>query len=154
MPDDAAFRRPESVLVLVYTRSGDVLLLQRRKPLDFWQSVTGSLEPGELHADAAARELAEETGLLADDRLTFSGTRRVFEIDPRWQSRYGPGVTHNIEYEWHYCLEEMPVVQLDEAEHSAYRWIQAAEAQDLVWSWTNRSALRSLNSFLIGTTCI
>jgi len=58
-------KRPESVLVVVYTRAGEVLMLRRTSPRGFWQSVTGSLEWGELPAHAAARELYEETGLRA-----------------------------------------------------------------------------------------
>jgi dATP pyrophosphohydrolase len=51
---------PRSVLVLVHT-SDAVLLLERLQPAGFWQSVTGSLEPGEDWEDAARRELEEET---------------------------------------------------------------------------------------------
>jgi len=47
------FRRPESVLIVIYTEGGEFLLLERRRPPGFWQSVTGSLEWGEF-ADAAA----------------------------------------------------------------------------------------------------
>ena len=56
-------KRPESVLVLVYTLAGEVLMLRRKYPRDFWQSVTGSLEWDEVPIDAAIRELQEETGL-------------------------------------------------------------------------------------------
>ena len=59
------YKRPESVLVLVYTTTGYVLVLRRIKPENFWQSVTGSLEWGEQAFDAAVRELKEETGLDA-----------------------------------------------------------------------------------------
>ncbi|SVD12149.1 uncharacterized protein METZ01_LOCUS365003, partial [marine metagenome] len=38
-------------------------MLKRINPFSFWQSVTGSLDAGERHADAAKRELVEETGL-------------------------------------------------------------------------------------------
>ena len=55
---------PESVLVVIYTRALDVLLLERADHAGFWQSVTGSRaaldEP--LRA-TCAREVAEETGL-------------------------------------------------------------------------------------------
>ena len=49
--------------MLVYTRAGEVLLMERSRPHGFWRSVTGSLQWGESAQAAAARELAEETGL-------------------------------------------------------------------------------------------
>ena len=61
-----SWKRPESVLVVVYTAADEVLVLLRRQPPDFWQSVTGSLRWDETHPlDAARRELREETGLDA-----------------------------------------------------------------------------------------
>ncbi|MEO1246517.1 MAG: dihydroneopterin triphosphate diphosphatase [Pseudomonadota bacterium] len=152
-------RRPESVLVLVYNRDGQVLLLRRSKPFDFWQSITGSLDPDETHAAAAARELAEETGLCDPARLHYSGVSRQFTIDPRWQDRYDRGVRENVEYEWHYLLDAACEVRLAADEHSEYQWLPVAEAIDTVWSWTNRDALRTLATRLtIGlrtgqTTC-
>ena len=46
----AVLRRPVSVLVVVYTDDGFALLLKRVNPTEMWQSVTGSLEPGEALA--------------------------------------------------------------------------------------------------------
>ena len=66
-------RRPVSVLVVVYSNDGQALALHRQSPFAFWQSVTGSLQPGETHADAARRELLEETGLSDEGELSFSG---------------------------------------------------------------------------------
>ena len=43
---NAHWKRPVSVLVIVYSQDGKVLLLRRKQPDDFWQSVTGSLEWG------------------------------------------------------------------------------------------------------------
>lgn len=143
-PAVAAARRPESVLVVVYAVDGNVLLLRRHRPFDFWQSVTGSLAPGESHAEAAARELQEETALIDEGELSFSGTRRAFVIDPRWRSRYAPGVTVNIEYEWRYRLPEARDIVLDDTEHSEFRWLALPDAVEKVWSWTNREALRDL----------
>lgn len=141
-------RRPESVLVVVYTDDGRALLLRRRQPFDFWQSVTGSLLPGETHAAAAARELKEETGFEREGELAFSGRRRGFVIDPRWRNRYPAGVTVNTEYEWHYRMPETRDAVLNEAEHSEYRWLPIEEAIEAVWSWTNREALRELRETL------
>ena len=145
------FRRPESVLILVYTRSKDTLLLQRRKPQALWQSITGSLEPGETHADAAARELAEETGFTVDERLIFTGRQREFEIDPRWHRNFAPGITHNTEYEWRFLIDSATDIRLDRREHLAYRWMPIAEAIETVWSWTNKAALRRLLDELGGS---
>lgn len=48
-------KRPESVLVVVYTRAGEVLMMERRRPPGWWQSVTGSLEADEMPWEAAVR---------------------------------------------------------------------------------------------------
>jgi 8-oxo-dGTP pyrophosphatase MutT (NUDIX family) len=55
---------PISVLVVIYKLNGDVLLIERADRNQFWQSVTGSLDaPDEALAQAASREVFEETGL-------------------------------------------------------------------------------------------
>ena len=138
------FRRPESVLVVVYAANGEVLLLHRRRPFEFWQSITGTLKPGETHAEAAARELTEETGFRATANLTWTGVSRVFVIDPRWRDRYPPGVYENVEYEWRLRLGEPADVVLSPSEHSAFCWLPLEEAIEKVWSWTNREALEDL----------
>jgi len=139
-----AFRRPESVLVVVYTRDGRVLVLRRTRPFDFWQSVTGSLRQVETHAEAAARELFEETGLRGEGRLSFTGVTRQFTIDPRWRHRFEPGVIENIEYEYRYELDTTVSLTLAADEHEEYRWLPKAAALDKVWSWTNRDAIDTL----------
>ena len=55
------YKNNQSVLVVIYAQnSGRVLMLQRRDDTDFWQSVTGSLEPGETPKETAMREVWEE----------------------------------------------------------------------------------------------
>ena len=137
-------RRPLSILVVVYSDDGEVLLLKRTQPFEFWQSVTGSLDAGETHAAAARRELLEETGLSDEGTLEYSGVSRQFAIDPRWRDRFEPGVVENVEFEWRYRLRKAVEIRVDGAEHTDYRWLPVAEAIDTVWSWTNRQALRSL----------
>ena len=50
------YKRPESVLILVYTSQKDVLLLKRHNEKDMWQSITGSLLENELPSEAAERD--------------------------------------------------------------------------------------------------
>jgi len=138
------FRRPLSVLVVVSTDDGKTLLLRRRQPFEFWQSITGSLDEGETHEQAARRELEEETGLRDEGQLCYSGVSRQFAIDSRWRHRFGPGVVENVEFEWHYRLPQAADIALQDDEHSAYRWLPVAEAADAAWSWTNRDALWNL----------
>ncbi len=138
------YRRPVSVIVIVYTDDHDVLLLRRSKPFDFWQSVTGSLNEGETHAEAAARELFEETGLTDEGALEYAGVSRQFAIDPRWRDRFEPGVVENVEFEWRYRVAEKLDIVLDTVEHSEYCWLPVADAVEQVWSWTNKDALRQL----------
>ena len=119
-----------------------MLLLRRAKPFDFWQSITGSLKQGESHADAAVRELSEETGLTNEGILTFSGISRQFVIDSRWREKFAPGIVENVEFEWRYRLPRKADIVLNTDEHSEYRWLSVKKAIEEVWSWTNRDALK------------
>lgn len=135
-----AYKRPESVLVLVYTQAGDVLMLRRTYPNDFWQSVTGSLEWGEEPFDAAKRELLEETGLKTHNILDCHN-KESFDIYPIWRERYGPGVTQNQEHVFRVLLPEKTNINLDSREHSEYKWLPRREAAELAFSHTNQDAI-------------
>ncbi len=138
-------RRPESVLVVIHTPPGDCLLLERRRPAGFWQSVTGSLEWGESPAAAARREVMEETGLAAMN-LVDAGLSHTFTILPQYRDQYGPGVTENVEHVWYLQVPATGPVRLDPAEHSTYCWLSHADAIQRVSSWTNREALKRLGA--------
>ncbi|MGA8262742.1 MAG: dihydroneopterin triphosphate diphosphatase [Arenicellales bacterium] len=135
------FKRPESVLVVVFTGAGDVLLLKRSDHPDFWQSVTGSLKWGESAPDAARRELQEETGLRCDGEIVDRHREFSFEILDIWRHRFPPGVTHNLEHVFSLELTERPGIRINPGEHSEFTWEPRAAAADKVWSWTNRRAI-------------
>jgi len=137
------YRRPESVLVVIYTRALECLLLERVSPPGFWQSVTGTLRWGETPAECAAREVREETG-IEPVGLRDSGVRRTFPILPEWRHRYAPDVHENVEHRWYLELPEPVPVTLNAAEHSRYAWLPLEEAAAKVASWTNREALLAL----------
>lgn len=140
----AEFKRPESVLVIIYTENGKVLRLRRRIPPGFWQSVTGSLNNDETPLQAAIREVREETGLLADAGLTDSGVINRYPIHPAWRAKFAPGVKENAEHVFSLRLPAVAAIRLDTAEHVEYRWLQRAEAAALASSYTDQEAILKL----------
>jgi dihydroneopterin triphosphate diphosphatase len=137
------YRRPESVLIVIYTSAGEFLLLERRKPQGFWQSVTGSLEWGETADAAARRELIEETGITQGLLCNLQWTQ-VYDILPSFGKKYAPGVTRNLEHAFALKLTQRVPVHLSEHEHARYRWLPAAEAAAQASSSTNRAVIRQL----------
>jgi dihydroneopterin triphosphate diphosphatase len=138
-----SFRRPESVLIVIYTAGGEFLLLERRRPPGFWQSVTGSLEWGETADSAARRELLEETG-ITQGRLCNLQWTQVYEILPSFGKKYAPGITRNLEHAFALKLPERVPVALSDSEHVRFRWLSAAEAIATVSSSTNRAVIQQL----------
>lgn len=139
----ADYKRPESVLVVIYTTSGQVLLLNRTRPHGFWQSVTGSLEWGELPLQAAVREVYEETGIKTDE-IRDCQQQNTFSIRPEWRDRYDPHVTENIEHVFTLRLDAPIDIQLNPQEHSEYRWLSCEQAAEQVFSSSNRDVILGL----------
>jgi dATP pyrophosphohydrolase len=128
------------VLVVVYTADGSALLLERRQPPGYWQSVTGALRDGESPREGALRELHEETGLTGDALVDLEASVR-YPIAPAWRSRYAPGITHNVEHQFALRLPRPCAITLDPAEHAAHAWVPLERAIERVASSSNRSAL-------------
>jgi dATP pyrophosphohydrolase len=144
--DALPFKIPVSTLVLVHTPDLRVLLLERADYPGFWQSVTGSQEPGETLAETAVRELREETGI---DAGVFGGVvdwqqQNVYEIFPRWRHRYPPGTTHNTEHVFSLRVPEPIDISLAPKEHLAHVWLPWADAAPKCFSWSNRQAIEEL----------
>lgn len=138
------YKRPESVLVLVYTREGQVLLLQRQQPGDFWQSVTGSMRWDETDPlQTAIRELREETG-LDGQAIVDCHKSNSFPILPQWRHRYAPEVSENREHVFKLELAECRDITLNPGEHRSYAWLSKDEAIAKASSWTNSEAIRDL----------
>lgn len=137
------FRRPESALIVIYTADGEFLLLERRRPPGFWQSVTGSLEWGEMADDAARREVIEETGITQGLLRNLQWTQ-VYDILPSFGKKYAPGITRNLEHAFALKLLQRVPVTLSPTEHVQYRWASAGEAVETVSSSTNRAVIQQL----------
>lgn len=140
------YKIPVSVLVVIHTADLQVLLLERANAPGFWQSVTGSVDAqDEPLRDTAVREVMEETAIdaLAPGHLLRDwGYTNRFEIYKRWVSRYGPGVTHNVEHVFGLTIQQ-PVAPVL-TEHLAYVWLPWREAAEKCFSWSNVEAIRKL----------
>ncbi|MEK6289346.1 MAG: dihydroneopterin triphosphate diphosphatase [Acidobacteriota bacterium] len=132
------YKQPRSVQVVIFADapSGRQYLLLKRVVSHggFWQPVTGSLEEGETHWQAAVREVREETGIcIRADELIDLGVINTFEIAPQWRGKYAPGVTHNEEVCFALRVQRCEV-QVDTLEHDACAWeIYERSIEMLYW---------------------
>jgi dATP pyrophosphohydrolase len=144
-----AHKIPVSVLVVIYTADGQVLLMERADAPGYWQSVTGSQDEDETLQQTAIREVREETGLDAGDfELTRWDIENRYEIYERWRHRYAPGVTHNTEHVFGLKLPASQPVTLAPREHLRYAWLPWAQAAERCFSPSNAAAIRLLSTRL------
>ena len=142
---------PISVLVVIHTAKGEVLLLERADHPGFWQSVTGSIDfIGESLIEAAARELLEETGIdaknFSENALVSMNHSIEYEIYPEWRHRYPVDTTKNTEHWFRMTLEDRVNVQLAPREHLSFKWESIEHAASMCFSPSNQEAIRKLNS--------
>lgn len=139
------YKQPVSALIVIHTASLEVLLLERADFPGSWQSVTGSREGDETPRQTAIREVGEETGFDAA-RWTLSDWQQQnrYEIYPKWQHRYPPGTTHNVEHVFSLCLPAPLAPRLADGEHLSWVWLPWQQAADKVFSASNRAAILAL----------
>ncbi|KAB8042026.1 dihydroneopterin triphosphate diphosphatase [Janthinobacterium aquaticum] len=142
---------PVSVLVVIHTPELEVLVMERAGQPGFWQSVTGSVDALDEPLDqAAARELFEETGIVADGRqiaLRDWNLSNVYEIYPVWRHRYAPGVTRNTEHVFSVQVPRDTIITLSPREHLQYAWLPHLAAADKCFSASNAEAILQLPAF-------
>ena len=148
------FKIPESVLVVIYTPERNVLLINRADAPNYWQSVTGSKDTvNEDLATTAAREVSEETGIACGPNSPLHAAlqdwrlENVYEIYPKWQHRYAPGVIRNTEHVFGLCVPDGTPITLNPREHTGYRWLPWREAADECFSPSNAEAILLLPQF-------
>jgi dihydroneopterin triphosphate diphosphatase len=135
---------PESVLVVIHTADGQVLLIERADRPGYWQSVTGAKDTlDEAPAAAARRELEEETGITGGELADWQ-QRNVYEIFAHWQHRYASGVTHNTEHVFGLTVPAGTPVRLNPREHLRHEWLPWRQAAERCFSPSNADAIRQL----------
>jgi 8-oxo-dGTP pyrophosphatase MutT (NUDIX family) len=127
-------RRRDSARVLVVDRDGRVLLFETCDDVAggtcFWITPGGGLEEGELLADAARRELEEETGLRVD---TADLVGPVAVARGEWEFRGTPLVGED----WFYLVvtdafevERTGWTELEREVHREVRWWHPSELDE------------------------
>ena len=136
-------RGPTEVAVVV-RREHDYLVLRRvPERLGYWSLVSGGVEAGESPADAARRELREETGLDGDVvELPVVLSYSLLDDPPEVRARYAPGI-ETVAVHAFLVLAPRGWEPVLDAEHDAYRWCGADEAASLFAYETPKQALRA-----------
>ena len=134
---------PISVLIIVYTKNKNILLLNKKGKDSMWQSITGSLQINEKPLDAAKRELFEETGIVSNNIIDCK-KEHIFEIYKMWRHKYEDGITHNTEHVFKLELDDIIDIKLDSDEHDSFEWATRVKAAEKVFSHTNRQAIFDL----------
>ena len=153
--DERRFKIPESVLVVIHSAAGEVLLLERADSPGFWQSVTGSRDsPSEALLETCRREVHEETGIEVPSGPSHAICLRdwqienVYDIYPQWQHRYAPGVSRNTEHVFGLRVPRAVPVRLAPREHLNHEWLEWQAAADRCFSPSNAEAILHLPRFL------
>jgi lipoyl(octanoyl) transferase len=131
-------------LVKVMIHDGDRVLLLHRKPErgNFWQPITGSIEPGEEPLATARREIAEETG-QGGEPLPMELTQS-FMIESAFLAARYPAPIVASETLFSARLDAALPVRVDADEHDDWGWFSFAEAYERI-RWTDdREALEAL----------
>ncbi len=135
-------RLPNEVFVVV--RRGDEFLVVHRSPRGgaYWHGIAGGLEEGESNDEAAARELYEETGLVAQPvEIAEPFVYRIDE-EPKYRELFpdADGITVacylvDAPDGWEPALND---------EHDEYRWCSREEAVALLYWPEPKELLRTL----------
>jgi len=127
----------------IVEKDGLILIAQRSLEVDHspgeWETLTGRVEPGESFADAAKREVKEETGLEVevikpyDTFHFFRGPEKIEHLGVSFWCRYISGE-----------------VVLDKTEQVDYKWLTPDEAIAMIKDENIKSSLRKFKALLAG----
>lgn len=134
-------RTGAEVAVFVTRKNASEVLIVHRSPEQggYWHVVAGGVEPVESAPQAAARELREETGLVAAVTAGVEVTEYVYSLTEEPADRrnqYDPSVAQVRVTCFHVTAPDTWEPELD-WEHDDYRWCDPDEAfRTLRWPAT------------------
>jgi lipoyl(octanoyl) transferase len=141
--EPAGTRLPYEILVFVRRGEKYLILHRSERQGSYWHSVAGALEEGETWAEAAARELEEEVGLVS--RPVEVGLPYAYALDefPEYRRRLPPGTREIVVHNFLAEAPERWEPTLD-WEHDDYRWCSPDEAVELLRWPEPRAVLREV----------
>jgi 8-oxo-dGTP pyrophosphatase MutT (NUDIX family) len=134
------------VALFVTRREMTETLVVHRSPAQggYWHVVAGGVEPGETPAEAAPRELLEETGLVGEVHGPVARyAYPLREEPPERRARHDP-LLEEVQVECFHVVAPDDWEPTLDWEHDGYRWCDPGEAsRTLRWQDT-AAAMRSL----------
>lgn len=143
-------RTGAEVAIFVTRNSAAEVLIVHRSPEQggYWHVVAGGVESGESATEAAARELREETGLVAEVTAGVEVTEYAYSLTEEpadRRARYDPSVAHVEVTCFRVAAPDDWEPTLD-WEHDDHRWCEPEEAVELLRWPATAGALRKLVS--------
>jgi 8-oxo-dGTP pyrophosphatase MutT (NUDIX family) len=141
-------RTGAEVAIFITRNSAAEVLIVHRSPEQggYWHVVAGGVEFGESATEAAARELLEETGLVAEVTAGVEVTEYAYSLTEEpadRRARYDPSVAHVEVTCFRVAAPDDWEPTLD-WEHDDHRWCEPEEAVELLRWPATAGALRKL----------
>ena len=128
-----------NVGVMVLSKSGDVFVAQRLEHYaNAWQMPQGGIDPGEGPAEAALRELEEETGINSSKVVILAETQDwiPYELPADLIPKLWNGKYRGQKQKWflmRFLGEDTDIdIETEEPEFSAWKWIAPSALPDAI----------------------
>ena len=128
-----------NVGVMVLNKSGDVFVAQRLgNCANAWQMPQGGIDPGEGPAEAALRELEEETGINSSKVVILAETQNwiPYELPPDLIPKLWNGKYRGQKQKWflmRFLGEDTDIdIETEEPEFSSWKWIAPSALPDAI----------------------
>ena len=128
-----------NVGVMLLSKSGDVFVAQRLEHYaNAWQMPQGGIDPGEGPAEAALRELEEETGINSSKVVILAETQNwiPYELPPDLIPKLWNGKYRGQKQKWflmRFLGEDTDIdIETEEPEFSSWKWIAPSALPDAI----------------------